>query len=173
MSTTDEVKWSYGCVFCVTGKEAFTAQRIEQTCGDVRTVVARQLKIKSDHGKKRTEEVILFPGYVFFHTPAGSEIISMFPKDNIYTVLKSESGDWQLYGEDALLVKWLFSYGGLISFSKAYQEGDRIKIISGPLKDLEGQILRIDRRNQSGKVAIPFCNRVINAWLGFEMVKQI
>lgn len=172
MLTIDEINWAYGCVFCATGKEADIAKRIEQMCANIRTVVARQLKKKSNQGEKHIEEAILFPGYIFFEAPTGLETVSMFPKENIFSVLKSESGDWQLYGDDARFVHWLFSYDGLIPFSKAYKEGDRIRIVSGPLKDFEGQILCTDKRNQSRKVAIRFCNREVTTWLGFKIIEK-
>jgi transcription antitermination factor NusG len=73
---------------------------------------------------------------------------------------------------DERFARWVFSLNGLISLSKAYREGDRVKVISGPLKDLEGNILRVDKRNQSGQVAIMFNNRMVKTWLGFELVEK-
>ena len=173
MLNPDEPGRAYGCIFCITGKEAAVADRIQKTCSDVRAIVARQHKIKSVQGKKHIEEIALFPGYVFFNASTDLEVASLFPKENTFAILKTELGDWRLYGADARFAQWLFSYDGLISFSKAYQEGDRIRIISGPLKDLEARITHIDKRNESGKVAIQFCNREISAWLGFEIVEKI
>jgi len=173
LSEASDVERAYGCVFCVAGKEEAIAHRIEQVCGNVRTVVARQHKRKSEQGKTRIEDAILFPGYVFFEAPTGLEAVLKFPKENVFSVLKTESGDWQLYGDDAKFAQWLFSYDGLIPFSKAYQEGDLIRIITGPLKDFEGWITHIDKRNKNGKVTVQFCNREISVWLGFEIVEKV
>lgn len=42
--------------------------------------------------------------------------------------------------------------------------------MSGPLKDMEGKIRRVDRRGMSGQVVLSFCGKEIPVWLGFEMV---
>lgn len=165
-------EWAYGCVFCVTGKEMAVARHIERVYCGVRTVAARQVKRRSSRGKTHTEEVILFPGYVFFKARTDEGVVRSFSNENIVSVLTSETGDWRLYGQDEKLVQWLFAYDGLISLSKVYQEGDQIRIIDGPLKDFEGQILRIVKRDRSAQVSISFCNRVVNVWLGFDIVEK-
>lgn len=93
-----------------------------------------------------------------------------FPMQNVIRVLSVDGGVWQLRGEDERFVQWLFRYNGLLGFSQAYKEGDRIKIMSGPLKDMEGKIRRVDRRGMSGQVVLSFCGKEIPVWLGFEMV---
>jgi len=174
MPETNDIGRAYGCVFCVTGKESIAARHIERACDNVRVIVGRQLKLKTIHGQSRTEEKALYPGYVFFEAPAHNEIVQRFPKDeNILSILKSEEGDWQLYGNDARFVEWLFSYDGLIPFSKAYKEGDWIRIIEGPLLDLQGKIVRFDKRHKSAQVAMTFCNRVIKTWLHFDIVDKM
>lgn len=62
-----------------------------------------------------------------------------FPMQNVIRVLSVDGGVWQLRDEDERFVQWLFRYNGLLGFSQAYKEGDRIKSISGPLKDMEGK----------------------------------
>jgi transcription antitermination factor NusG len=51
-------------------------------------------------------------------------------------------------------------------------EGERVRIASGPLKDLEGYIVRIDKRNRSGQVMLMFNNRTVKVWLGYEMIEK-
>jgi len=170
---------AYGCVFCVTGKELIAAQQIERAYGDVRAVVARQLKIMSSKGKENareeiTYEKILYPGYIFFEAPTDKDMFGRMQKDeNIISVLSTGAGDWQLYGSDAKLVQWFFSYGGLLPFSEGYKDGDRIRIIKGPLKDLEKSIICVDKHRKNALVAITFCNREIKTWLKFELFEKI
>ena len=80
---------------------------------------------------------------------------------------------WQLQGEDERFVKWLFQYDGLLGFSQAYKENDRIRIISGPLKDMEGKIKQVDKRGKSGQVVLSFYGQEISVWLGFELIESI
>ena len=162
----------YGCIFCITGMENAVAQQIEYACDDVRAIVARLVKPRTSQGKKYTEESILFPGYIFFETLKSKDPLQRIPKENILSILTTDGSDWRLYGKDESLVKWLFSYNGVVPFSKAYQEGDRIKIICGPLKDLQADVQKVDKRNRSALVSLTFCNRTVKVWLSYEIVEK-
>ena len=74
---------------------------------------------------------------------------------------------------DEQFVRWLFRYDGLLSLSQAYRDGDRILIISGPMKDVEGRIRRVDKRGCSGQVLLSFNGREIPTWLSFELIDRI
>lgn len=164
---------AYGCLFCTTGKERAVAWQLERVCPEVRTMVARQEKHRTVKGQKSKIESVLLPGYVFFDAPVDMQPYTHFPWDNVIRVLTMDHGVWQLTGEDRRFAAWLFRYDGLLCFSRAYQEGDRIRIISGPLKDLEGSIKRIDRRGRSGQVCLTFNGRTITTWLGFDLVDSL
>ena len=96
-----------------------------------------------------------------------------FPRQNIIRILSTDDGMWQLQGEDERFVKWLFQYDGLLGFSQAYKENDRIRIISGPLKDMEGKIKQVDKRGKSGQVVLSFYGKEMSVWLGFELIESI
>ena len=164
---------SYGCLFCMTGKEQSVVERIQTSCPDVRATTMRQLKYRTCKKVKTQEEEIMFPGYVFFEAPSSMKPSIEFPTQNVIRVLSMDSGIWQLQGEDERFVRWIFQYDGLLGFSKAYKEGDRIQIISGPLKDMEGKIKRVDKRGMSGQVILAFNGKDISVWLGFELIKTI
>lgn len=171
MSECKEGKLCYGCLFCTTGKERLVSRGIETACPGVRTLIARQEKHKTVQGKKIRETVLLLPGYVFFRAECSAEPYATFPREHVLRLLTTgENRQWQLAGEDEKFAAWLFQCDGLLGFSKAYKEQDRIRIVSGPLKDLEGQILRIDRRGRSGQVALEFNGRRVKVWLGFELI---
>ena len=167
-------KMSYGCLFCMTGKEKSVADQIQTNCPNVRATAMRQLKYRTCKKVKTREEAILLPSYVFFEAPSSMEPSIEFPTQNIIRILSLDSGIWQLQGEDERFVKWLFQYDGLLGFSKAYyKEGDQIRIISGPLKDMEGKIKRVDKRGMSGQVTLSFYGKDISVWLGFELIKTV
>ena len=161
---------SYGCLFCMTGKEQSVAEQIQAACPNVRAATMRQLKYKTCRKVKTREDVVLLPGYVFFEAPSIMEPAVVFPTQNVIRVLSTDNGIWQLQGEDERFVKWVFQYDGMLGLSQAYKEGDRIRIVSGPLKDMEGKIRRVDKRGMSGQVILSFCRRDIPVWLGFEMI---
>lgn len=164
---------AYGCIFCITGKEQIVADQIQLACPEVCAVTMRQLKYRTHKKVKTREEAIVFPGYVFFRAPSYVEPIHRFPRKNIIRVLTLDDGRWQLTGEDKSFVRWLFQYNGLLGFSQAYKENDRIRIVSGPLKDMEGKIKRVDKRGCSGQVILSFHDKEVPVWLGFEIIKHI
>ena len=164
---------AYGCLFCKTGIELSGAEQIQVTCPNVRATTMRQLKYRTCKKVKTQEEAILLPSYVFFEAPSSMEPSIEFPTQNVIRILAMDSGIWQLQGEDERFVRWIFQYDGLLGFSKAHKEGDRIRIISGPLKDMEGKIKRVDKRGMSGQVILSFYGKDIPVWLGFELVKTI
>lgn len=166
------VRKAYGCVFCATGREDAVVRSIEKDCPGVHATAVRQVKRRSVNGSTLLITQIVFPGYVFLEAEPGNEYVFRIPKESAARLLTSSDRQWQLYGPDERFARWVFSLNGLIPLSKAYREGDRVKVINGPLKDLEGCILRVDKRNQSGQVALTFHNRVVKAWLGFELVER-
>ena len=54
---------------------------------------------------------------------------------------------------------------------EARKIGDKVTITSGPLKTLEGYIVKVDRHNRNGQVAIQFDDRVWKVWLAFEILE--
>ena len=166
-------KRAYGCLFCITGKEKVVAEELECVCPGIRAIAARQEKHKSVKGRKMKTEAVFLPSYVFFEAPWSFQPVEAFPHDNIIRVLTVERGIWQLSGEDEHFARWLFSYNGLLEFSKAYREGSKVRIASGPLKDMEGRIQRIDKRGRSGQVVLEFNGKTMPVWLGFDLLDTI
>lgn len=162
---------AYGCLFCMTGKERAVAERIHHELPNVCTVTARQEKHKSVHGKKTKVETIMLPGYVFFKAPIDMQPTSCFPSEGVLRILTMDDGIWQLTGSDEQFVHRLFECDGLLGFSKAYKVGDQIRMLSGPLKDMEGQIIRVDKRGRSGQVLLQFNGRSMPVWLGFDLIQ--
>lgn len=163
---------SYGCVFCITGREEMVARNIELVCQGVRATPVWQVKRRTSKGHTTLERKILFPGYVFVQADPDSNFTAYMPRLRVLYMLTNPDTGWRLAGRDEQFVRWVMTQNGVIEFSKAYKEGERIKIISGPLKDLEGFITRVDKRNQNGQVTLTFNGRTIKAWLGFDLVTR-
>ena len=164
---------AYGCVFCVTGKEEIVANSIQKDCPGVHATAVRQVKRRTVSGSTTLVTQIAFPGYVFLEAEPRNEYVFRVPRQGVIKLLTTFDHAWQLYGSDERFARWVFSLNGLISLSKAYREGDRVKVVSGPLKDLEGSILRVDKRNQNGQISLMFNNRMVKTWLGFEFVEKL
>lgn len=164
---------SYGCVFCVTGKERLVANGIELFSRNARACAVCQTMRRTSKGVTTLHDDVVIPGYVFFEAPDNAELHDLIPGDDMISVLTYSDGDWRLFGEDESYAKFIFKYDGTLTLSTAHKIGDRIVIIDGPLKELEGMITRIDKRNRSGQVTIRFAGREQKIWLGFDIVKEL
>jgi len=163
---------SYGCIFCLTGKESQVAKDIQNNYQGIRVRSVCQTKRYTCRGETELKDDIVLKGYIFIEVTGDFNISKLKANNEFITVLTYTDGDWRLTGDDEEYAKWIFKYDGLLSLSKAYKVGDQIQIISGPLKDFEGQITRIDKRNRSGQISVMFAGREHKIWLGFDIVKE-
>ena len=162
---------AFGCLFCRTGNEKRIAQSIERDLPEVRLISAEKMRRRRYGHRYEEEPVPLFPGYLFFCADADFEAQRLAGKPDVYRLLHASDGTWQLYGSDEVFARCLFAQNGVIGFSKAYYEGERIRIVDGILKEYEGKILRVNRRAQTAQICVGMCGREITIWLGFELLE--
>lgn len=161
-----------GCIFCKTGSEEAAARLLETTPRLHRAFVPKKVEHRSKKGVKSTVKKVLFPGYVFFLAEENwTPTLAVYHADYVLRLLRTDNG-WQLMGGDEELVRWLLRHDGLLDLSKAYQEGTRVVIKSGPLKELEGVITKVDKHNRNGRVTLEMFGRKTDVWLAFELVEE-
>lgn len=161
-----------GCIFCKTGREESAVRLLNATPQMHRAFVPKKVEHHSEKGVKSTVKKVLFPGYVFFQAEeTWTPTLAMYHADYILRLLRKDES-WQLKGDDEALARWLLAHDGLLDMSKAYQEGARVVIKSGPLKELEGIITKVDRHNRNGMVTLHLFGRKTNVWLAFEWVEE-
>lgn len=168
-STKNKAYIAYGCIFCKTGSEK-TVARALNTNVDVQAIAPERKYRRRVNGKMKEQTEILFPGYVFFRAPIDFDSIKLLRYTDVYKLLTTEK-EWMLRNADADFAQWLFKQGEVLEFSNAYFEGDRIRIASGPLKDYEGQITRVNKRFQNAQIVLNFHSLQIKVWLGYEQMK--
>ena len=111
------------------------------------------------------------PGYIFYEAAENFRPELPFP-EGVLKALKTVDGNWKLTGRDAEFARWLLEKDGEIGVSKAHHVGEKVRIYQGPLKDLEGFVLRIDPRNQNAQIGLEVEGRTIKVWLPFEIVED-
>lgn len=167
-----QAEYALGCIFCKTGSEESAVRLLNATPRMHRAFVPKKVEHRSEKGVKSAVEKVLFPGYVFFQAEEDwTPTLTMYHADYILRLLRTDNG-WQLKGDDAELIRWLLRHNGLLDMSKAYREGTQVVIKSGPLKELEGIITKVDRHNRNGMVTLEVFGRKTNVWLPFEYVKD-
>jgi transcriptional antiterminator NusG len=135
----------------------------------------RRLDIRKG-GKVKASLAAVFPGYIFIEAESDSEIIASqwhFRRtEGFYRFLKSNRDITPLSGRDLeLVLHFLKSAGQIAGKSVVYfDENSRIVVIEGPLKGLEGSIIKVDRRKGRAKIKLDMYNDSFAVDLAFEVM---
>jgi transcriptional antiterminator NusG len=138
-------------------------------------VPKRMMSIKR-RGKIREQLLPVFPGYVFF---ASEDLLSELDTywilrrtSNFIRFLRENAAPSPLNERELSLLRHFISFGEYADTSKvSFDENDRIVVLEGPLKGLEGQIVKVDRRKRRAKVALDMCQTGFLVDLSYEVVE--
>ncbi len=135
----------------------------------------RLLKKKFRGEWKEVHEKLL-PGYVFITSKRIQELYKELKRVPAFTRLLGKE-DEQFLPLPRHEVEWLERITESTAQSMEVQlsqvsvaEDDTVTILSGPLKDMEGCIKKIDLHRRIAKVEVDFMNRKTVIHLGIEMV---
>lgn len=164
----------YDCyvLFTLSNSEVDLADELNGKYDNVYALVLKRMVHRSDHGKKWDEESILIKGYVFVYVPKYYDIRLIKSDNNPFRILKDKIDNGKLFSSDLTYANWVFKQDGLIGVSKAIKLNEKVKIVSGPLQELEGYIVEYSKRNRNCCVEVKFMNQVIRTWLPFEWTDQ-
>lgn len=166
---------NYGCFHCMAGKEESALQQLNRLSDGVVGNVPTKLRYRRSAGQAVEESVILFPGYVFVRVDGDIEaddFRDMARRVSNARLLTDMDGKWPLQAADAMIAKTFFDQQGAIGFSRAYYEGDRIRVVEGFLKAYEGRITRVNHRARTAEITLVIQDKVFKAWLGFELIEK-
>ncbi|MFP4329367.1 MAG: antiterminator LoaP [Spirochaetaceae bacterium] len=134
----------------------------------------RQLVIRK-RGVRRKVLAPLFPGYIFIETEAITpELVrNLRSATGFLRILDSVAHPKPLAGDDLELVRHFLGFGEVVKESKVtFSEESRIEVIEGPLKGLEGRIVKVDKRKGRAKVRLDLYKDSFLVDLGFEILND-
>lgn len=135
----------------LTGKELDVKKSAEKL---YKAIVPRRLLNEQKFGVWKAVERILIPGYVFVQTEMeAKDFYELTGIPGVINILEGASKYPEPIQEDEM--KIIFSLtrdGDLVGISDIFQNGQDIKVIAGPLKGFEGNIIKVDRRRFRAKV---------------------
>lgn len=136
---------------------------------------------KKFHGEWKDKHEKLLPGYVFINSENADELylalksIPMLTKflgwnPEYVTALNEHEAEWLeaiiTAGRDGTIT-------GEVPLSQIeVDEDDEIKILSGPLKNMEGMVKRINLHKRIAEVEVEFMGRKTVIHLGIEMIEK-
>ena len=160
------------CVFCQTQMCGRVAIQAQQMFG-CRAISAKREQLKWVRQQAVREIHDLLPGYVFLY--AEQEIDQVHKLRSITGVIRCLSDQENRYilrGHDEEVALMLLEHSGGIGSTKAYQEGEMIRISEGAFAGTETTILKVNRRNRRMLIQIPFAGQEVSTWVEYEMVKD-
>ncbi len=133
----------------------------------------RRLTIRKG-GVNRLSLAPIFPGYVFYEAEGldSRAYWEMKRQTGFIRFLKDNSQIEPLAGTGLELLVHFISFGEIVDKSQAYfDENQRIRITSGPLKGLEGRITKVDKRRGRAKVRLALYEEAFLIDFGFELLE--
>ena len=158
--------------FTLSGKEEELAEELNGKYKDIYCLALKRMVHRSNHGRKWDEEAVMIKGYVFVYVPLIYDIKTVRSDNHPYHILRWKLELGKLFGDDYSYAKWVLEQDGLLGISKAVRINEKVKIIEGPLAELEGYIVRYSPRNRNCLVELTFMNQQIRTWLPFEWTDQ-
>ena len=130
----------------------------------------RSLRIRRA-GVWRDSVAPIFPSYLFLQTPAMEARLygALRQTPGFIRFLPSNETMAPLEQTDQELLTHFLGFGEIVEKSSAYfDENQRIRVVSGPLKTLEGRIIRVDRRKGRARVRLEMYEDSFEVDFGFE-----
>ncbi|MFO8041772.1 MAG: antiterminator LoaP [Alkalispirochaeta sp.] len=134
----------------------------------------RKLTIRR-RGRKMRTLAPLFPGYLIVEAPTidARRLRTLRSCTGFVRFLKSNQDIRPLQGQDLELVRHFLSFGEIVEQSKVtFDVDNRIVVQEGPLKGLEGRIIKVDKRKGRAKVQLDMYDNSFRIDLGFEVMAE-
>lgn len=148
----------YYCIHCLTGKEddAAAALRrffVSNELDDTLVWFPKKVIRLKRRGKVVEKLRPIFPGYIFvLFNYDEKEFLALRLRSasmTIFRALTYGDGTMALRGPDLYVARWIHDHDGRIGVSSArYREGERLAIIDGPMRGMEGLITKVDRHHK-------------------------
>lgn len=159
------------CLYCMAGREDEVVNSLTKAGYQALSPIVQ--KWKPVNGKLKKYPSRLLPGYVFFDAepqqePRWNYIRSLQP---VIRVLQYSDGTRVLQGADQEFSQWLKRCNGNIDVSQVIQVGTKIQFISGPLKEMSGLVVKVNKNRKQVAVNIGDNSIAKVVWCGIEYVE--
>jgi transcription termination/antitermination protein NusG len=168
----------YYTIHVLTDSEDDFARRLLPVLGRDRLIAPKKLMPIRRRGVTRKELRPIFPGYLFIQSEGILDEPDLYwtirRTEGFIRFLRESSSPSPLSERDLGLIRHFISFGEYADTSKVtFDENDRIVVLEGPLKGLEGSIVKVDRRKGRAKVVLDMYDSKIPIDLGFEVVERL
>lgn len=148
------------CIFCKSGAEDMIAEKIAKLSPELEAIIPVRTLEEKRNGIWESTKKHLIPGYIFLYTSEKSNLSNAKLLLDVYRVLDyGADAPRELAGCDYQYAMWIYRHCGNIETSRVIMEGSRVRVVDGPLVDVVGKIVRIDRHKRRAWVEVDFYGR--------------
>lgn len=132
--------------------------------------VPKHVRFKKYKGEWRKETRPLYSGYVFMVTNDPAALDKALTKvPGYHRLLKADDIILTVSGEEKAFLNRIAGRDNVVDISTGYKEGDKIKVVSGPMMGLEGDIIHVDRHKRLVTINVSLFGRNVKTTLGLEL----
>jgi transcription termination/antitermination protein NusG len=127
-------------------------------------------------GKTREVQAPIYPGYLFLEAESVEPDVYWVCKrtSGVFKFLKDNRHIEPLCGDDERILKHFLAFGEVTEKSKVYFDTDKkIKVLSGPMKGLEGRIIKVDKRKRRAKIKLSLYQDSFVVDFAFEHMEPV
>ena len=169
LSTGDESTARWFAVYTLARHEEKVTEQITKL-GFV-PFCPKQRILSKRKDRKKFIEVPVFPGYVFVKV-APSDLNKLLNLPGIVKILGEKGKPTSIPEQEIESVRILINSEVTIEPHPYLREGDKVRIVTGPLKGVTGWLLRVEPRLSLLVVSISILNRSIAIELSDEVVEK-
>jgi len=152
------------CLYCRTGAEQKLEYLLKKDVrdylgADVQILYPTRVMNQKKRGQWKRVEQPLLPGYVFIYLDEEIPfpVFIIHQERDAYKILRNLDGTLELKGSDAQYASWVFNHGGKFEPSTVVlKENQIVKVLDGPLQDMQGRVAKLDRHHKRVIVAFMF-----------------
>ncbi len=120
--------------------------------------VPREMTLERHGGVWRERERMFFPGYVFAQlTMSDKDYYALRGMEHVLRILGQPT---PLPEDEALYIEMLTITPEPLDQSRGVLDGNRLRIVSGPLIGKEGWIIKLDQRQRRARVRLRILNEI-------------
>ena len=134
----------------------------------------RALRIRR-RGEWKNSVAAIFPGYLFLQAESISAALygALRRIPGFLRYLKDNQHIEPLSPRDRQILLHFLSYGEVVQRSRVFFDQDnRIRVISGPLKGMEGRVVKVDRRKGRARIRLELYEDSFLIDFGFDALEN-
>jgi transcriptional antiterminator NusG len=160
-------------LFCKTGDEENVKERLKYRLGDSFNVIVPKRRLRErKKGEWSFVTRTLFPGYVLVQGSMDADEYYEFKGvPGLFRLIRTGPDFAKIEAQEMEVLGQLICNDEIIGFSKLLAEGNKIKVVDGPLVSMEGLIESINHRKGRARVRLNFLGELRTVELGVEILR--